>query len=180
MRREDLARILQAASLISGDTDVVVIGSQAILGSYAEAELPELATISREADVAFWADEDNVKSDAVDGAIGEQSEFDEKWDYYAQGVSIDTAILPDGWRDRLVAFKPVEAGQVTGWCLEPHDLALSKLAAHREKDRDFVEALIDHKLLDPNLLRERVPSMPISSAVRGRLDNWIKYHSSAN
>ena len=37
-----------------------------------------------------------------------------------------------------------------GWCLDPHDLAYSKLAARREKDIAFVTALIRHKLVKPS------------------------------
>ena len=36
--------------------------------------------------------------------IGELSLFHELNGYYAEGVHIDTAILPTGWRDRLVSW----------------------------------------------------------------------------
>jgi hypothetical protein len=36
------------------------------------------------------------KADKVDGAIGELSTFHETSGYYAQGVSVSTAILPSG------------------------------------------------------------------------------------
>jgi hypothetical protein len=53
-------------------------------------------------DVAFFEDPEDRKADQVDGAIGELSPFHETFGYYAQGVSVATAVLPDGWRDRLV------------------------------------------------------------------------------
>lgn len=87
MKREELAHILRAASRIVGDFDVVVVGSQSILGSYDEDDLPPQAVGSIEADVAFWDDHDNAKSDAVDGAIGEDSGFHAMYGHYAQGVS---------------------------------------------------------------------------------------------
>lgn len=108
MRRSDLAHIVRAASRIVDESDVVIIGSQAILGSFDEHELPRQATFSREADVAFWDDDDEIKSDRVDGAIGEGSQFDASFGYYGQGVSISTAILPEGWRDRLVPLESPE------------------------------------------------------------------------
>lgn len=43
MKREDLAHILRAAAQIVDDPDVVVIGSQSILGSYDEDDLPAQA-----------------------------------------------------------------------------------------------------------------------------------------
>lgn len=67
MKREDLEHILRAASKIAGDPDVVVLGSQAILGSYHEADLPDAAFASQEADLAFWNDPGDTKSTTVDG-----------------------------------------------------------------------------------------------------------------
>jgi hypothetical protein len=49
MTREQLAHVLRAASRIAQDPDVLVIGSQSILGSYSEDELPPEATGSMEA-----------------------------------------------------------------------------------------------------------------------------------
>jgi hypothetical protein len=75
MNREQLAHILRAATTIVDDGDILVIGSQAILATYDESELPEAAIASIEADLAFLDDADNTKSDAVDGANGELSPF---------------------------------------------------------------------------------------------------------
>jgi hypothetical protein len=69
MKRDELAHILRAASRIVGEQDIVVIGSQSILGSFTEDQLPEAAVASIEADLAFLDDPDNRKSDDVDGAI---------------------------------------------------------------------------------------------------------------
>ena len=104
MTREQLEHILRAASTIADDPDVLVIGSQSILGSFAEDDLPFEATSSIEADVAFFDDPADAKADQVDGAIGELSPFHGTFGYYAQGVSVSTAVLPEGWQDRVVAF----------------------------------------------------------------------------
>ncbi len=56
MRREQLEHLLRAASSIAGVTDLVVIGSHAILGTYPEWELPREATMSVEADLAVDAE----------------------------------------------------------------------------------------------------------------------------
>jgi hypothetical protein len=45
-----------------------------------------------------------AKSDLIDGNIGEGSRFHETFGFYAQGVSLKTAVLPAGWRDRLVVL----------------------------------------------------------------------------
>lgn len=81
MTREQLEHVLRAASAIAGERDVLVIGSQSVLGSFAESDLPPEATSSMEADVAFFDDPADVKADQVDGAIGELSMFHETFGY---------------------------------------------------------------------------------------------------
>ena len=104
MTRDQLEHILRAASTIVGDPDVLVLGSQSILGSYSEDELPERAHASIEADVTFFDDYDNEKSDLVDMHIGEDSHFHATHGYYAQGVNVEVATLPGGWQDRVVFY----------------------------------------------------------------------------
>ena len=77
MTREQLEHVLRAASAIAGERDVLVIGSQSVLASFAESDLPPEATSSMEADVAFFDDPADAKADQVDGAIGELSLFHE-------------------------------------------------------------------------------------------------------
>ena len=88
--------MLRAAATIAGESEILVIGSQSILGSYSNEELPEEAWMSIEADIAFLDDPGTRKADLVDGAIGELSSFHEMYSYYAQGVEVSTAILPGG------------------------------------------------------------------------------------
>ena len=129
MKKSELAHILRAACSIADDPHILVIGSQAILGSFSEDELPSDATRSIEADIAFFDDPDERKSDAVDGGIGEESRFHETFGVYGQGVGISTATLPIGWEDRLVVFDDPEARPSEARCLDPHDLVVSKLVA---------------------------------------------------
>ena len=70
MTREQLEHILRASSAIAGEPDVLVIGSQSMLGSFTEDDLPPEATSSMEADIAFFDDLADAKADQVDGAIG--------------------------------------------------------------------------------------------------------------
>jgi len=155
VNREQLAHVLRAASKIAGDEDIVVIGSQAILGSFSETDLPVEAVRSVEADLAFRNDPDNAKSDKVDGSIGEGSSFHNLFSYYGQGVSVETAVLPAGWESRVVKYQREDALPSQAVCLDPYDLVISKLVAGREKDREFAVALIREGLLDPAILLER-------------------------
>ncbi|MFT6290993.1 MAG: hypothetical protein ACJAR2_001590 [Ilumatobacter sp.] len=131
----------------------MVIGSQSILASYPEVALPDELTVSIEADLLPLGGDDDA--DKIDGAIGEGSHFHETFGVYGQGVGVRTAVLPDGWKDRLVPLVDPSTGAV-GWCLDPHDLCASKLIAGREKDLDFVEAAVVHRLIDARLVDERL------------------------
>ncbi len=126
--------------------------SQAILGAHPEARPP--LTDSIEADV-FSRDEPQL-TDAVDGAIGEGSAFHATFGYYAHGVAENTATLPAGWKNRLVPVRNENTRGAVGWCLEPHDLAVSKLAAGRKKDLVFVGALLRQRFAKAEIIRERL------------------------
>lgn len=166
MRRDQLAHILRAASQIAEDPDVLVIGSQAILGSFDEDDLPPEATMSAEADLAFLDDPDRVKADMVEGAIGELSAFHETNGVYAEGIHVSTAQLPNGWRQRVHGW-PLESSQpARAWFIERHDLAASKLMAGRPKDISFVLALIRRGLVDTQQIEERLADMPAGADPR--------------
>jgi len=151
-----------------------VVGSQSILGSYSEDELPSDATRSIEADVAFLDDSDESKSDLVDGGIGEASHFHETFGVYGQGVGISTAILPTGWQERLVVFDDPETRPSEALCLDPHDLVVSKLVAGREKDYAFARALLGAGLIQANVLCARAELLPGIPAIRSRVTSWLK------
>jgi len=152
MTRQELEHAIRASCDVSGDDEVYVFGSQAILGQYPEA--PESLRQSAEADIA------PVKAiamvDMIDGNLGELSIFHGTYGFYVHGVPIDTAVLPTGWEERVIEVRNENTGNYTGWCVEAHDLAASKLAAFRNKDRDFVRTLLVEKLVDPSKLRRRL------------------------
>src|SRR2546429_9495915 len=129
-----------------------MLGVRWFLGPIREAGPPSAVPASIEVDVAFFDDPDDRKADRVDGAIGELSPFHETFGYYAQGVSVSTAVLPDGWRDRLVVVETASTAPGRGYLLDPHDCVVSKLVAGREKDYAFAAALIDTALTDPGVL----------------------------
>jgi len=147
MKRSDLEHLIRAAGRIAGGREIVVIGSQAVLGQFPDAPIALLA--SMEADL--YPRNDPGLADKVDGSIGEGSRFHEQYGYYAQGVGPDTATLPRGWQRRLVRIENSNTGGYAGLCLEVHDLALSKYAAGREKDREFTRELARHQMTDKKI-----------------------------
>lgn len=67
-----------------------------------------------------------------------------------------TAVLPEGWQERLVPIRNDNTRGATGWCLDVHDLCVSKLVAGRDKDRRFVVAALEERLVDPGVLARAV------------------------
>src|SRR6516225_1294556 len=78
MTRQQLEHIIRAAAANADVRDVVIVGSQAILGAFpdAPAELLE----SMEADV--FPKDDPQRSNVIDGAMGEMSLFHATFGYY--------------------------------------------------------------------------------------------------
>lgn len=174
MNRSQLEHIIRAAAGNADANDIVVIGSQAILAAFPEA--PSELLVSVEADV-FPRDRPD-DAILIDGAIGERSIFHETFGYYAHGVGETTATLPAGWRDRLVPIRNENTRGATGWCLEVHDLAVSKLIAGREKDLSFLAALFRHQLAQPDLVRKRLeqtelPTIEVRALANERLPHLL-------
>ena len=97
MRRGQFEHIIAAAAQVSGEREIVVIGSQAILGSVSDP--PEAMLFSLEADV--YPRNDPGKADEIDGSLGEGSQFQSTYGYYAHGVGPETVVGPIGWEERL-------------------------------------------------------------------------------
>ena len=127
MRRDQLEHAIRAACQIIGSSEVVVVGSQSILGSFGEDQLPSEATMSVEVDILPLADDNDEAArlaDLIEGVAGEWSMFEEQHGFSIDGVDWETAVLPDGWRSRLVKVQnantsaPSGTPQYVGWCLD--------------------------------------------------------------
>jgi hypothetical protein len=171
LTRDQLEHAIRAACEIANDDAVYVVGSQAILGQYPDAA-PALR-MSMEADVIPVNNTD--RADAVDGAIGELSRFAETHGFYVHGLTLDAIALPEGWQDRVVEVRDrVGTRGKRGLCLEAHDLAASKLAAFREKDRDFVRILLTEGLVEPEALLQRIAALSLADQERERRAQWVR------
>ncbi len=173
MKREQFEHAIRAAGAVLGVNEVLVIGSQALHGSVDDGLPPEAAR-SLEVDVAAMEDSDGRLADLIDGSIGEASMFHSTFGYYAQGVVETTAILPKGWRDRLVRFETPATNGVVAWCLEPHDLWISKAIAGRPKDLEFCRAIVDAGIVKGKRLRDRLATVTdlderVRDTVAGRI-----------
>lgn len=167
MNRSQLEHVIRAAAAISGDSEIVVIGSQSILGRYPDAPAELLVS----SDVDVYPRNYPERADLVEGSIGELSPFHETYGYYAQAVGERTAVLPEGWESRVV---PVPTAGGTGLCLDPHDLVIAKYVAGREKDREYARAAIRHGLVEPATLAERLSRTPAEPSTRDRIARQIE------
>lgn len=169
MTREQLEHVIRAAADVVGD-DLVIVGSQAILGEHPDA--PESLLVSQEADV--YPRTRPAAAIEIDGAIGDGSQFHDTWGYYAHGVGPETVTLPDGWEERLVPVLPRGDTHVTGWCVETHDLVLSKCVAGRDRDWEYVEGAVAHRLARMRVLRDRTGDLPVEQTERDRVGEMLE------
>jgi hypothetical protein len=162
LNREEFEHVLRAAAAIVDD-ELVVIGSQAVLGQHPDA--PESLLQSAELDV--YPRTHPERAGEIDGSIGDGSTFHDTFDYYAHGVGPESPSAPAGWEGRLIRIEvPLTApkkGTAVAWCMEVHDLVLAKLAAGRPHDLEFAEEAIRSSIVDRerlhlgvNLMREDV------------------------
>jgi hypothetical protein len=170
MRRDQLEHLLRAAGGVTGLKRFVVIGSQSILG-WLPTKAPAEALQSMEADLLPIDDE--TKADFISGALGEMSSFDETFGYHADGVTLQTATLPEGWQNRLKRIKNANTMGVSGDCLEPHDLLVAKYVAGREKDRFFCKALAKTPYVAGQVVLQRLQITDIPQAKRDAIISLI-------
>ena len=165
MQRFELEHVIRACGEIADDDEFIIIGSQAILGQFPNAPLNLL--MSMETDI--YPKNMPDQADKIDGNIGEGSRFHATHGYYAQGVGPGTAVLPQGWQDRLLPVKNENTNGNTGLCLEVHDLAISKLVASRSKDTEFVSALVYHEMISHGTMLQRLSATELTNSEHSRI-----------
>ena len=168
MKKRQVDHVLRAAGRITGDRQFIIIGSQSLHGKY-----PDLADqILNSFEVDLIAGKRGTRTEWLN-AIGYLSQFHENFGYYADPVDLTTATLPKGWKGRLVNLPPGETEGVKGLCLEPHDLAIAKYAAAREKDLNFTRELARRGIVSEERLLLLLEQTSVDEALRGRMREHI-------
>ena len=164
MKKRQLDHVLRAAGRITGEKQFVIIGSQSLHGKY--PDLADEIVASAEADLIAKG-----KAGRTEwlNAIGQDSPFHQEFGYYADPVEEGTAILPAGWKSRLVNLAPGETEGVQGLCLDPHDLAIAKYVARREKDLAFNRELVNRGIVDRERLVALLKKTPVERVVREQI-----------
>jgi hypothetical protein len=165
MNREEFEHVVRAAASIVHD-QIVIVGSQAILGAFPTAP----STLLRSQELDVYPREDPDRAAEIDGAIGDGSMFHRTYGYYAHGVGPETVHAPAGWQGRLERVElpglRQRDGSAVGWYLEVHDLVLAKLVAGREHDIDFALEALRAGLVDLGRLERGLELMSTSDRER--------------
>jgi hypothetical protein len=177
VRSQQVYEILKRASEISGWSDFVVIGSQAIHGTI---EDPEIEVVLRSDDVDVYPrggwPESNAMYEELMLQLGQDSDFHLQTDNYIEAVSATLARFPNGWEGRAIQkcvgtfTKNGEVHRVNAIFPEIHDLTVAKLVVpvHRDKDVEFMESVVKLGLVDQDLLMARLQTAPRTTAERIR------------
>lgn len=168
MKKREVDHVLRAAGRITGEKQFIIIGSQSLHGKY--PDLPDDFVKSFEVDLIALKDVHRTEWLEV---IGAYSSFHESFGYYADPVDHNTATLPKGWKGRLVNLPPGDTEGVRGLCLDPHDLAIAKYVARREKDSIFTHELARRGLVSREQLLDLVDQTAVAEAVRERIRTYI-------
>lgn len=159
MNKSQLEHILRASKDICKEDEYFIIGSQSLHGKC--PDIPDRICLSMEVDLIV---KNNEQATEMLNNIGIGSPFHETYGYYVDPVSMDTAVLPHDWKNRLVHLKAsAMADGAKAYCLEPHDLAVAKIAAWRDKDKVFLRGLVEMKIIEPQKvlsLIEKVRKVP--------------------
>lgn len=169
MKKQQLDHLLRAGGRITGEKQFIIIGSQSLHGKY-----PDLADeLVQSAEADLIAKGDISKTEWLN-AIGQDSPFHERFGYYADPVDETTATLPAGWKGRLVNLPPGDTEGVRGLCLDPHDLAISKYVARREKDMLFNRELARRRIVTRERLLALLSRTPVAGEMRDRIRGDIE------
>jgi hypothetical protein len=164
MKKQQVDHVLRAAGRITGERQFIIIGSQSLHGKH-----PDLADdILQSAEVDLIAKRDHSRTEWMN-VIGQDSKFHDEFGYYADPVDEKTATLPKGWKGRLVNLPPGDTDGVAGLCLDPHDLAIAKYVAGREKDVIFTRELARRGIVSSDRLLALLDRTPVSEEIRQRI-----------
>jgi len=170
MTKSEFEKLLRLAGGIARDRDFFLIGSQALRGICPSIPRDFLQTL--EADLyprhhpQAWT--------LLRRQLGRASKFFRQHGYYLDCTDPGLATLPEGWLERLRPYRTARTGGITAWCLEPHDLFVSKLVAGREKDLVFLRAMLRHKLARTTLVNRRMEHLPVSAADKQEMTEALK------
>ena len=153
MKRRELELAIRAAGRVARESEFLLLGSQAVHASCRRP--PAEVLLSQECDL--YPRNKPEAATLLHMELGRGSPFAERHGFYVDVVSPDIATLPPGWRRRL---RLLAVGKIRVFGLDLPDLVVSKLAAGRLKDLEFVGALLRLGLCAEQDIRQRLRKLP--------------------
>ena len=153
MQRAQFEELVVRAAAVAARREMIIFGSQSV---HAVTDHPPAEVlVSAECDV--WLRDEPSVTERLVAELGKGSEFARTTGVYVDPLPPDLPMVPAGWEQRLT---PCPVGDVTARCLEIHDLIVSKLAAGRLKDYEFIAAVLMGKLARADEVRRRIQTFP--------------------
>jgi hypothetical protein len=165
MTKAEFESLLRRAGDLAKERDFFLIGSQSLRGVC--PAIPRDFPLTLEADL--YPRNRPQACSLLRAELGNTSRFFKWHGYYLDCTDPALATLPDDWMERLIPFRTPRTGGVTAWCLDPNDLFASKLAAGREKDQQFLLAMLRHRLVKPDVVLSRIDDLPVSESRRNEM-----------
>jgi len=106
--------------------------------------------------------------------LGKGSAFFRRNGYHIDCTDPFLATLPDGWIERLISFRTARTKGVTAWCLEAHDLFVSKLVAWRDKDVQYLRKMLAHRFVKAATIFARINDLSMDAGRKEELSGRAK------
>ncbi|HZR37935.1 MAG TPA: DUF6036 family nucleotidyltransferase [Nevskia sp.] len=135
MTLDQVFKLVERARALTHHRDIVVIGSNSVLGLAEHSEIP--ADMAMSMDLDSYLKDDPGRTGELAKELGEGSAFHEKEGFYLDVVSPKLPTLPEGWEGRLL---PIERNGSCAWFIDPDDAAISKYARGEPRDRRWIRA----------------------------------------
>jgi hypothetical protein len=153
VQRDQFEQLVVRAAALARRRDLVIFGSQSVHA--VTRNPPAEVLVSVECDI--WLRDEPAIAEKLVAELGKDSAFAQSTGVYVDPLPSDFPLAPTGWEDRLVAYP---LGEITARCLEIHDLIVTKLAAGRLKDYEFIAAVLMGKLARPGEVQRRLQTFP--------------------
>jgi hypothetical protein len=150
---EQVLHVARAVSNITGCKQLVVVGSAAVLASRRGLS-DDFGTEDVDLFSLDAGDEEQFADDAE--IIGMSSTFHGTYGYYADGVGPRTALMPGTWKARALEMNVPDSDGAVLWIPDVNDIALAKLCAWRDKDKEWLEIAAKEKVIDLAVMADRL------------------------
>lgn len=151
--------LITISKFVEDEKLILVAGSQALHGVLEDALLPNPVILSQEVDTShFPVDELSEEGrsfidqiNEADFCLGEGGAYAEIRGYFMEFVPFGNIVLPEGWEKYTTTYeiKHPDKGYLEITCLGPDEVAVSKLMRLSDKDKEVVDHLIEHDIIDP-------------------------------